>query len=235
MTAHQAFAPAPRPATRIWLALTALSLLAPLPALAQVAGSTTASVSLTERHAVAMGWSAKRSVLGKNVYTEAGQKIGQVQDIIIAPGGKVSYLIIGAGGFVGIGRHDVAVPAAQVRDHGGRLEMPGATQDVIRTIPRFAYANDTAVRDHFIAAATQDIARARRNLVSLQKTAGLAEADARVKLQVEVDQLQRDVQVAEGKLAELQNASVSLWKDFQAGLSEAVDRLHSGPESAVPG
>ena len=123
-----------------------LALLA-LPGQAQVAGSTAASVTLTERHEVAMGWSAKR------VYTEAGQKIGQVQDIIIAPGGKVSYLIIGAGGFVGIGRHDVAVPAAQVRDHGGRLEMPGATQDVIRTTPRFDYATDTAVRDHFMAAA----------------------------------------------------------------------------------
>ena len=105
-----------------------LALLA-LPGQAQVAGSTAASVTLTERHEVAMGWSAKRSVLGKTVYTEAGQKIGQVQDIIIAPGGKVSYLIIGAGGFVGIGRHDVAVPAAQVRDHGGRLEMPGAGCD----------------------------------------------------------------------------------------------------------
>ncbi len=211
-----------------------LALLA-LPGQAQVAGSTAASVTLTERHEVAMGWSAKRSVLGKTVYTEAGQKIGQVQDIIIAPGGKVSYLIIGAGGFVGIGRHDVAVPAAQVRDHGGRLEMPGATQDVIRTTPRFDYATDTAVRDHFMAAAADDIARARRNLAALQKAAVAAEAVAQARLRVEIDQLQRDVQVAEGKLAEMQNASVGRWKDFQAALSEAVDRLHSGPDSAVPG
>jgi sporulation protein YlmC with PRC-barrel domain len=221
-----------RACTRLLAATLALL---PLLAQAQIAGSTAASVTLTERHALAMGWSARRSVLGKTVYTEAGQKIGQVQDIIIAPGGKVSYLIIGAGGFVGIGRHDVAVPAAQVRDHGGRLEMPGATQDVVRTIPRFDYANDTAVRDHFIAAAVDDIARARRNLAALQKAAVAAGAETQVKLQVEVDQLQRDVQVAEGKLAEMQNASVGRWKDFQAALSEAVDRLHSGPDSAVPG
>ena len=215
--------------------LAATLLLLPLAAAAQVAGSTAASVTLTERHEVAMGWSARRSVLGKTVYTEDGRKIGQVQDIIIAPGGKVSYLIIGAGGFVGIGRHDVAVPAAQVRDHGGRLEMPGATQDVIRTIPRFDYATDTAVRDHFVAAAVEDIGRARRNLGALQKAAGATEAEARVKLQPEIDQLQRDLQVAEGKLAELQNASVARWKDFQAALSDAVARLRSGPESAVPG
>lgn len=216
------------------LLVAALALL-PLLCEAQIAGSTAATVTLTERHEVAMGWSAKRSVLGKTVYTEAGQKIGQVQDIIIAPGGKVSYLIIGAGGFVGIGRHDVAVPASQVRDHGGRLEMPGATQDVIRTIPRFDYATDTAVRDHFMASAADDIARARRNLAALQKAAAAAQADAQASLRVEINQLQRDVQVAEGKLAEMQTASVGRWKDFQAALSEAVDRLHSGPDSAVPG
>jgi sporulation protein YlmC with PRC-barrel domain len=166
-----------RACTRLLAATLALL---PLLAQAQIAGSTAASVTLTERHALAIGWSARRSVLGKTVYTEAGQKIGQVQDIIIAPGGKVSYLIIGAGGFVGIGRHDVAVPAAQVRDHGGRLEMPGATQDVVRTIPRFDYANDTAVRDHFIAAAVDDIARARRNrkaipMEELERELGLAD------------------------------------------------------------
>jgi hypothetical protein len=71
--------------------------------------------------------------------------------------------------------------------------------------------------------------------VALQKAAGVAAADTQARLQVEVDQLQRDIQVAEGKLAEMQGASVSRWKDFQAGLSEAVDRLHSGPGSAVPG
>jgi hypothetical protein len=86
-----------------------------------------------------------------------------------------------------------------VRDHGGRLEMPGATQDVIRTIPRFDYATDTALRDHFVAAAVEDIGRARRNLGALQKAAGATEAEARVKLQPEIDQLQRDLQVAEGK------------------------------------
>jgi sporulation protein YlmC with PRC-barrel domain len=226
---------APCPTSPIWLALAAGLLLAPPLAQAQVAGSTAASVTLTERHAVAMGWSARRSVLGKTVYTETGQKIGQVQDIIIAPGGKVSYLVIGAGGFLGIGRHDVAVAADRVREHGGRLEMPGATQDVVRTIPRFDYANDTTVRDHFIASAEQDIARARRNLASLQKAASAADAAARAPLLAEIDVLQRDLLVADGRLAEMRGASVGRWKDFQGGLSEAVDRLHSGPESTVPG
>ncbi len=226
---------APSPTPPLWLALAAGLLLAPPLAQAQVAGSTAASVTLTERHAVAMGWSARRSVLGKTVYTETGQKIGQVQDIIIAPGGKVSYLIIGAGGFLGVGRHDVAVPAAQLRDHGGRLEMPGATQDVIRTIPRFDYATDTAVRDHFIASAEQDIGRARRSLVGLQKAATAAEPTMRAPLQAEIDQLQRHLLVADGKLAEMQNASVGRWKDYQAGLSDAVAKLRSGPESTVPG
>lgn len=136
---------------------------------------------------------------------------------------------------MGIGRHDVAVAAARLREHGGRLEMPGATQDVIRTIPRFDYATDTSVRDHFIASAEQDIGRARRNLGGLQKAAAAADAAMRAPLQAEIDQLQRDLLVADGRLAEMQGASVGRWKDFQAGLSEAVDKLHSGPDSTVPG
>jgi sporulation protein YlmC with PRC-barrel domain len=225
----------PTPSTSLWLALASSLLLAAPPSQAQLAGSTAASVTLTERHEVAMGWTAKRSVLGRNVYTEAGQKIGVVQDIIIAPGGKVSYLIIGAGGFVGIGRHDVAVAADRVRDHGGRLEMPGASPDVIRTIPRFDYANDSAVRDHFIAAAEQDIARGRRNLLALEKAAAAAPANARPPLQTEIDHLQTDLDIATGRLAEMQHASVGRWKDFQAALSDAVDKLRSGPDSIPPG
>ena len=95
-------------------------------AIAQVAGTTVLGVSVSEVTQVAMGWSAKRSVLGKTVYNDAGAKIGKVEDLIIDPERNVSYVIIGAGGFIGIGRHDVAVPVAQVKNIAGRLVMANA-------------------------------------------------------------------------------------------------------------
>jgi hypothetical protein len=60
--------------------------------------------------------------------TTAGEKVGKVEDLIISPDKSVSYDIVGAGGFVGIGRHDVAIPFAQIHDQAGKLVMPGGDQ-----------------------------------------------------------------------------------------------------------
>lgn len=67
------------------------------------------------------------------------------------------------------------------------------------------------------------------------RAAAAAEANAQAGLLAAIDPLQRDMRVAEGKLAEMQKACVGRWKDFQAALGEAVDRVHSGSGSAVPG
>ena len=117
---------------------------------AQVAGATTTvGVSITESTQLAMGWSVKKTLMGKSVYNDAGQKVGTVQDLIISPDRNVSYVIVGAGGFVGIGRHDVAIPVVQIQDHAGKLIMAGATKDAIKALPRFEYATDTTRRDQF--------------------------------------------------------------------------------------
>ena len=107
-------------------------------ATAQVAGSTTTiGVSITETERVALGWSVRKGILGKTVYDDAGAKVGTVKDLIVDPGRSVSYVIIGAGGFVGLGQHDVAVPIAQIRDNGGRIVLQGATKDALRALPPF--------------------------------------------------------------------------------------------------
>ena len=107
---------------------------------AQVAGSTTLGVSVSELRQVAIGWSARRQILGRAVYNEKDQKIGTVDDLIIAPDKAISYAIIGAGGFVGLGRHDVAIPVSQFSEEKGRLVLRGATREVIKALPPFEYA-----------------------------------------------------------------------------------------------
>ena len=104
---------------------------------AQVAGTTTASVNVTE---IATGWSVKKKFLDKAVYNGEKRKVGKIEDIIIAPDGRASYVIIGAGGFVGLGRHDVAIPAGQLAEQENRLVLPGATKDSIKAMPKFVYA-----------------------------------------------------------------------------------------------
>ena len=104
-----------------------------LPAQAQVAGgTTTATVSITESTQLAAGWSVKKTLMGKTLYNEAGDKVGKVEDLIISPDKNVSYVIVGAGGFIGIGRHDVAIPVAQIQDRGGKLVMAGVNAATAR-------------------------------------------------------------------------------------------------------
>jgi uncharacterized protein YrrD len=107
---------------------------------AQVAGSTLRSVSVTEAREVASGWSAKRQILGRTVFNDQGEKIGAVDDIIISPDKTLTYAIIGAGGFLGVARHNVAVRVDQLTVNGDKLFLPGATKDALKQAPEFEYA-----------------------------------------------------------------------------------------------
>ena len=108
---------------------------------AQVAGSTSLGVTAEELRAVAVGWSAKKQVLGKTVYNENKEKVGAIDDLIIAPDRAVSFAIIGAGGFVGLGRHDVAIPVNQLRQtDDGKVVLPAASKQAIKAMPKFEYA-----------------------------------------------------------------------------------------------
>jgi len=52
------------------------------------------------------------NVIGKAVYNGTGQdakKIGSVNDLVLSPDGQVQALVIGVGGFLGIGQKDVAI------------------------------------------------------------------------------------------------------------------------------
>jgi uncharacterized protein YrrD len=107
---------------------------------AQVAGSTTIGVTVTEMNEIIAGWSAKKNILGKPVYNDANQKIGSIDDIIITPEKFVSYAIVGTGGFVGLMKHDVAIPMSHLQMDKGKAVLPGATKEVLKALPEFAYA-----------------------------------------------------------------------------------------------
>ena len=125
------------------MAVVALSFLVLVPGgyvAAQVAGSTRLGVAVEEMKAVALGWSAKKQVLSQSVYNEQNQKVGTIDDLIIAPDTSVSFVIVGAGGFVGLGKHDVAFPVTQLKQQDGKFILPGATKDAIKALPKFEYA-----------------------------------------------------------------------------------------------
>jgi sporulation protein YlmC with PRC-barrel domain len=108
-------------------------------AVAQTAGSMV-SVSTTELREVAMGWSAKKQILGKGVYNNIGEKVGDINDLIVTPDKAVSYAIVGVGGFLGVGEHEIAVPVGQLKQLEGKIVLPGATKDALKAAPKFEYA-----------------------------------------------------------------------------------------------
>jgi hypothetical protein len=118
-----------------------LLLIATPPCIAQqVVGSTQLGVAYAELRDVTTGWSTKRQVLGKQVFNDKGETIGKIDDIIVAPDKAVSYAIIGAGGFLGMGRHDVAIPVNQLKEDNGRFVLAGGSKDAIKAMPEFEYA-----------------------------------------------------------------------------------------------
>ncbi len=201
-------------------------------AIAQVAGSSESQVTLVEISELAYGWSATKSIIGKPVVNEAGTRIGKVEDLIIAPGKNVSYMIIGAGGFIGMGRHDVAVPASQVQQKNGKLVMAGATKESIKAMPAFHYATDTSRRDSFIASTEKDIAAGRLKLAEMERGASVIAADGKAAWDASYVALQADVKVVDTGLGNLKRAGASRWKEFEDDLKAASARLRKSTESA---
>jgi sporulation protein YlmC with PRC-barrel domain len=122
------------------LMLASIALTAPTISHAQLAGSTLIGVSVAEMRDVSLGWSAKRQILGQPVFNDKDERVGSIDDIIIAPDKAVSYAIINAGGFIGLTKHDVAIPVSQLKLVDNKLVLAGATKEALRASPPFEYA-----------------------------------------------------------------------------------------------
>ena len=53
-------------------------------------------------------WRASK-LMGLDVYNDANEKLGDINELILDKDGKVNAVVIGVGGFLGMGEHDIAV------------------------------------------------------------------------------------------------------------------------------
>ena len=109
---------------------------------AQVSSPAGLGVNATElREAVTVGWSAKRQVLGLPVYNERSERIGTVDDVVIAADMARSYAIIGVGAYLGTDKRDIVVRLSQlIRRVDGSFVLVGATKETLKALPPFEYA-----------------------------------------------------------------------------------------------
>lgn len=78
---------------------------------------------------VAIGWSVKKSLLGKTVYDENEEKIGVINDLLIGPDSTVSHVVVDASTYLGADRKEVAIDANALQVHDGKFYVQGAAEE----------------------------------------------------------------------------------------------------------
>jgi hypothetical protein len=72
-------------------------------------------------------WRASK-LIGVNVYNQQNEKIGDINEILMTPDGKVAGVILGVGGFLGMGEHDVLVKLEQLKFVNEPMRTSATTQ-----------------------------------------------------------------------------------------------------------
>lgn len=97
---------------------------------AEAPAATTASSVIVSEAALSgiQPWTANEFI-GKTVYTTANENVGEINDLVFGNDGKIVGVVIGVGGFLGIGEKDVLVSLESIRMT--KAEGTDATQLVV--------------------------------------------------------------------------------------------------------
>lgn len=133
-------APAPAPAERAPETVTPTpspSATAPAPRDTDKSASNFASSQSADE------WRSSKLV-GMAVYNRANERIGDINDLILGADGKVANVVIGVGGFLGIGEKLVALDFSELqlnRDADGTMRATvNSTKESLESAPEFKYA-----------------------------------------------------------------------------------------------
>ena len=98
------------------LAATLLACTVAMPAFAQAPRDQNAQTPAAQAAPVhASGqWRASK-LIGVNVYNAQNEKLGDINELIVDSSGRIAGAVIGVGGFLGMGEHDVMVPMDRLR------------------------------------------------------------------------------------------------------------------------
>jgi sporulation protein YlmC with PRC-barrel domain len=145
---------------RLLIATTLVSVLAASVAVAQTqAPARTQTPSAQAAPVPANGqWRASK-LIGVDVYNDQNEKLGEINELIISRSGQIAGAVIGVGGFLGMGEHDVLVSMDKLKfsnepgktttgteksDRNDRQWYPdravlSANKDQLKQMPEFKY------------------------------------------------------------------------------------------------
>jgi sporulation protein YlmC with PRC-barrel domain len=82
-------------------------------AFAQNATTDRSNINTAANHKEGQWRSSK--LIGVNVYNDNNDKIGDVNELVVDKSGKIDEVVLGVGGFLGVGEHYVAVPMDKLK------------------------------------------------------------------------------------------------------------------------
>lgn len=79
-------------------------------------------------------------LIGRNIVNASGDTVGKIDSVVIDQSGQVRYVIVGVGGFLGIGKKDVALAWEEltIADNGEKV-MTNATKDQLAALPEHKF------------------------------------------------------------------------------------------------
>ena len=83
-------------------------------------------------------------LIGTTVQTATGDNIGEINELILDNSGKVAAVVVGVGGFLGIGEREVALSYGSLRmnvDANGRsIATVATTKDALKSAPQWTWS-----------------------------------------------------------------------------------------------
>jgi sporulation protein YlmC with PRC-barrel domain len=126
----------------------------------QAADTTPKPAATVERTATTTSADASK-LIGQDIQNTENQTIGEIKSVRIGASGQVDAVIIGVGGFLGLGEREVALDWKDLRiADDGRKVTVAMTKDQLKAMPEYKYADasyrgrvfsDAAPRDTRIA------------------------------------------------------------------------------------
>jgi hypothetical protein len=106
--------------------------------------SSTADQAAFIQNQHATDWRGSK-LIGATVYGPDNSSIGDINDVLIANDGKVNAVVIGVGGFLGVGEKNVAVPFEKLnvtrKPESASIDKitVSYSKDELKNAPKFAY------------------------------------------------------------------------------------------------
>ena len=91
-------------------------------------------------------------LIGINIKNNANETIGEINEMILDKDGKVVAVVVGVGGFLGMGQHEVAIDYKSLNinydpnamtDAGATTVMVDATKDSLKAAPAWTWNRDS--------------------------------------------------------------------------------------------